>query len=89
MQIKHWLNDPALSVAEILQVYGRHVHLGHWYKLSQVRAESVSAAWRDIATVHLLDERPDPRKPRGSSSRYLNLRLSRQIRTYYFQDPPT
>ena len=89
MQIEHWLDDPALPVAEILQVYGHRVRHGHWSKLSQVRADSVSAACQAIATVHLLDGRPDPRKPRGSSSYDLDLRLSHQLRTYSFQDLPT
>ena len=89
MQIEHWLDDPALPVVEILQVYIHWVRQGRWYKIYQVRADSVSAAWRAIATVHLLDGRPDPRKPLCSSSRNLDLRLSRQLRTYSFQDPPT
>ena len=88
MQIEHWLDDPTLPVAEILQVYGHRVRHGHWSKLSQVRVDSVSVAWRAIATVHLLDGRPNPIKPRDSSSRDLDLRLSRQLRTYSFQDPP-
>ena len=49
----------------------------------------MSAAWQAIATVHLLDGRLDPGKPRGSSSRDLDLCLSLQIRTYSFQSPPT
>ena len=49
----------------------------------------MSVAWQDIATVHLLDGRPDLRKPRGSSSHDLDLLLSRQLRTYSFQNPPT
>ena len=89
MNIEHWLDDPALPVAEILQVYGNRVRHGHWSKISQVRADLVSAAWRAIATVHLLDVRTDPRKPRVSSSRDLDLRLSQQLRTYSFQDPST
>ena len=89
MQINHWLDDPALPVAEILQVYDHRVRHGHWSKLSQVKADLVSAAWQAIAKVQLLDGRPNPRKPRRSSSRNLDLRLSRQIRTYSFQEPPT
>ena len=73
MQIEHWLDDPALPVADILQVYGHRVRHGHWSKLSQVISDSVSAAWRAIPTVHLLDGRPDPRKPCGSSSQDLDL----------------
>ena len=42
-------------------------------------------AWRSITTVHLLYGRPDPRKPRGSSSQNLDLNLSCQLRTYSFQ----
>ena len=49
----------------------------------------MSAAWQAIATVYLLDGRPDPRKLRSSSSRNIDLRLSRQLRTYSLQDPPT
>ena len=89
MQIEYCLDDPALPVAEILQVYDHRLRHRHWYKLSQVRADLVSAAWQAIATIHLLDGLPDPRKPRGSSSRNLGLRLCRQLRTYFFQDPPT
>ena len=63
LQIEHWLDDPALPVAEILQVYGYRAHHRHWSKLPEVRADSVSTAWQDIATVHLLDKHPDPRKP--------------------------
>ena len=55
LQIKHWIDEPALPVADILQVYGRRVRHGHWSTLSQVRADSVSAAWRSIAAFHLLD----------------------------------
>ena len=58
MQIENFLDDPTLPVAEILQVYGHRVRHRHWSKLYQVRAELVSAAWRAIATVHLLDGRP-------------------------------
>ena len=88
MNIEHWLDDPALPGAEILQVYGHRIRHEHWSKLSQVRADLVSAAWKAISTIHLLDGWPDPRKPRGSSSRYLDLCLSLQLRTYSFQDPP-
>ena len=84
MQIEHLLDDLALPVVDIPQVYGHRGRHKHWYKLSQVRAYLVSAAWQAIATVHLLDGRPDPRKARGSSSRELDLRLSRQLRTYFF-----
>ena len=45
MQIKHCLDDPALSVSEILQVYGHRVCYGHCSKLPQFRADLVSAAW--------------------------------------------
>ena len=89
MQIYHWLDDPAFPVSEILQVYGYRVRHGHWSKLPEVRADSVSAAWRDIATVHLLNRYPNFRKPSGSSSHDLDHHLSRQLRTYSFQDPPT
>ena len=89
MQIEHWLNNPALPVAEILQVYGYRVRHGHWSKLPEVRAYSVSAAWQAIATVHLLDGHPDPQKPNGSSSPDLDLLLNYQLCTYYFRDTPT
>ena len=88
MQIKHWTDYPALPVAEILQVYGHWFRHRHWSNLPEVQADSVSAAWRAISTVHLLNGRPDPRKPQGFSSRDLDLRLSRQLRTYSFQEPP-
>ena len=89
MQIEHWLDDPALSVAEILQVYSYRVCHGHCSKLPEVRSDSVSEVWQPIASVHLLDGRPDLQKPRGASSRDLNLRLIRQLHTYSFQDPST
>ena len=88
LQIEHWINDPALPVAEILQVYGYRVRHGRWSKLPEVRTESVSVALQDIATVHLLGGRPDTQKPCGSSSCNLYLRLSLQIHIYYFQDLP-
>ena len=88
MHIEHWIDDPALPVEDILQVYGHRFRHRLWSKLSQVRADLVSAAWQAIATVHLLDGRPNPRKPRGSSSHDLDLRLSHQLRTYSFQDLP-
>ena len=74
-------------MSDILQVYGYWVPHEHWSKIPEVRSESVSEAWRSIETVHLLDGHPDPQKPRGSSSCNLDLRLSRQLRTYSFQDP--
>ena len=49
----------------------------------------MSAGWWAITTVHLLDGQPDPRKPRGSSSRDLDLCLICQLCAYSFQDPPT
>ena len=49
----------------------------------------MSMALRAIFTVQLLDRRPNPRKPRGSSSRDLEIRLSRQLCNYSFQEPPT
>ena len=89
LQIKHWLDYLALPLEEILQVYGSRVCHRHWYNLPEVRTDSVSAAWQAIAMVHILDGRPDPQKPRGSSSCNLDIRLSCQICTYSFQYPPT
>ena len=52
-QIEHWIYDPALPVAEILQMYGYWVRHGHWSNIPEVRADSVSTAWRAIAAVHI------------------------------------
>ena len=54
-QIEHWLYYPTLPAADILWVYGYRFHHRHWSKLPEFRAGSVSAVWRAIATVHLLD----------------------------------
>ena len=55
LQIEHWIDDPAIPVVDILQVYGYRVCQRHWSNPPEVRADSVSVAWRAIATVHLLD----------------------------------
>ena len=86
--VDHFLSDPSLPSVEILQVYGHRVRHGCYSKLSSVRADSVAAAWRAVAQTHLLEGRPDPRKPSNSTSTSLDLRLSRQLRHYSFQDPP-
>ena len=53
-----------------------------------VKADTVAAAWRAVAKVHLLEGHPDPRKPPGSSSRDLDKRLTRMIRHWGYQDLP-
>ena len=70
-------------------MFGHRVKNGHYSKKSSVRANAVSSAWRAIATIHLLEGRPDPRKPLGMATRELDLRLSRQLRYYSFLDPPS
>ena len=53
-----------------------------------VRADTVATEWSAVAEVHLLEGRPDPRKPPGSSSRDLEKRLTRMLRHWGYQDPP-
>ena len=73
----------------MLQVYGHRVRHGYCSKQPSIRADSVAAAWRAIAEVHLLEVLPDPRKPSCSSSKDLDKRLSRMLRHYSYQEPPS
>ena len=55
----------------------------------QLGKESVSQAWGEIATTHLLDGLPDPRKPPDAQAHTgLDIRLARQLITYGLEDPP-
>ena len=57
--------------------------------MDRLGKESVSQAWGLIATSHLLDGFPAPRKPSDSQARTgLDKRLNRQIKTYRLKDPP-
>ena len=88
VRVDHFLSDPAIPSVEIIQVYGHRIRHGHFSRKPGVRADSVATAWRAIAQTHLLEGRPDPRKPPNSTSISLDLRLSRQLRNYSFVDPP-
>ena len=89
IQIDHTLEDPEVPIIEVLQVFGVRVRDGDFsYRVPGVRADTVAAAWRAVAKVHLLEGRPDPRKPPGSSSRDLDKRLTRMLRHWGYQDPP-
>ena len=49
----------------------------------------VSQAWEEIATAHLLDGLPDPRKPANPQSHTgLDKRLTRQLNNYGLKDTP-
>ena len=89
LHVDHQLQTPGLPKIELLQVYGYRVRDGHYSTRCSVRADSVAAAWRAVAEVHLLEGLPDPRKPPGSSSKDLDKRLSRMLRHYSYQDPPS
>ena len=76
MQINHTLEDPEVPTVEVLKVFGFRVFDGAFSnRVPGVRADTVSAAWRAVAEVHLLEGRPDPRKPSGSRSHDLEKRL--------------
>ena len=87
--VDHFMDDPSLPVVEILQVYGVRVRDRRFTERpGDVKAESVAAAWLAVATTHLLEGRPDPRKPPGMGGRELDKRLSRQLKYYSNLDPP-
>ena len=89
MQIDHTLEDLEVPTVEVLQVFGVRVRDGAFLnRLPGVRADTVSAAWRAVAEVNLMEGRPNPRKPPGSSSRNLDKRLTRMLRHWGYQDPP-
>ena len=57
--------------------------------MDQLGKESVSQAWGAIATSHLLDGLPDPRKPADSQAHTrIDKHLTRQLKTYGLEDPP-
>ena len=90
MQIDNTLEDPEVPTVEVLQVFGVMVRDGAFSnRVPGVRADTAAAAWRAVAEVHLLEGRPDPRKPSGSSSRDLDKRLTRMLRHWGYQDPHT
>ena len=89
MQIDHTLEDPEVPIMEVLQVFGVRVCDGYFSnRVPGVWEDTVYAAWRPVAEVHLLEVRPDPRKPPGSSSRDLDKRLTRMLRHWGYQDRP-
>ena len=74
---------------EVLQVIGVRVRdRAFSNQVLGVRADTVAATWRAVAKVHLLEGRPNPRKPPGSISRDLYKRLTRMLRHWGYQDPP-
>ena len=85
MQIDHTLEDPEVPTLEVLQVF---VDGAFSNRVPGVRADTVAAALRTVAKVNLLEGRPNPRKPPGSSSRDLDKRLTRMLRHWGYQDPP-
>ena len=87
LHVDHHLQASHLPNIELLQVYGHRVRDGHYSKKDRLRADSVAAAWRAIAEVHLLEGLHDPRKPKGFSCKELDKRLSRMLRHYSYQDP--
>ena len=89
MQIDHTLEDTEVPTVEVLQVFGVRVRDGAFSnRVPGVRADTVSAVWRAVAEVHLLEGRPEHRKPPGSSSRDLDKRLTCMLRHLGYQDPP-
>ena len=89
MQIDHTLEYPEVPTVEVLQLFGVRVRdRAFSNRVPGVRAYTVAAVWRAVAEVHLLEGRPDPRKPPGSSSRNLDKRLTRMLRHWGYQDPP-
>ena len=89
MQIDHTLEDPEVPIIEVLQVFGVMVRDGSFSNwVPGVMSDTVAAAWRAVAEAHLLEGRPDPRKPPGSSSRDLDKRLTQMLRHWGYQDPP-
>ena len=86
--IGYFLNNLDNPVVDILQVFEHRIKNSCYSKNSSVWADTVYSAWRAIATTHLLQVQRDPRKPLGMATRELELRLSRQLRYYYFLDPP-
>ena len=88
MQIDHTLEDPEVPIMEVLQVFGVRVcDEAFSNRVPGVSADTVAAAWRAIAAVHLLEGRSNPRNPPGSSSRDLDKRLTRMLRHWGYQDP--
>ena len=89
LQLDHRLQDDSLPTIEILQVYGHRVRHGYYSRQDSVRSDSVATVWRAIIETHVLEGLQDPRKPRGSTAKELDKRLTRQLRHYSYQDPPS
>ena len=84
------LQDPFIPCIDLLQVYSHQVWHAKYSKrrMEQLGKESVSQAWGAIATTHLLDGLPDPRKladPQAHTG--IDKRLTRQLKTYGLKDP--
>ena len=89
MQIDHTLEDPEVPIMEVIQVFGVRVRdRAFSNRAPGVSAYTVAAAWRAVAEVHILEGRPDPRKPPGSSIRDQGKRPTRMLRHWGYQDPP-
>ena len=83
------LQDPSISQIKLLQVYGHRFQHSKYSKrrMDRLGKESVSQAWGEIATSHLLGGLPDPRKPAESQTHTrLHKRLERQLKTYGLED---
>ena len=83
------MQTPNLPTVELLQVYGHRVRDGHYSRKDRLMADMVAAVWRAIAEVHLLESLHNPRKPKGSSGKDLDKRLSRMLYHYSYQDSPS
>ena len=89
IQIDHTLEDLEVPTVEVFQVFGVRVRdRAFSNRVPGVRADTVAAALRTVAEVQLLEGRPDPCKPPGSSSRDLDKRLTRMLLHWGYQDPP-
>ena len=91
LSVNPTLQDTSNPRIKILHVYGHQVRHAKYSKLrmDQLGKELVSRARGVIATAHLLDGLPDPRKPADSQAHTrLDKRLTRQLKTYGIEDPP-
>ena len=91
LSVNHILQDPSIPCIELLQVYSHHVWNSKYSKhqMNRLVKESISQAWGEIATSHLLGGFPSPRKPANSHAHTgLKKCLTRKLKTYSLEDPP-
>ena len=91
LSVNPTLQDPSIPRIELLQVYGHQFWHAKYSKrrIDRLGKESVSQAWGEITTAHLLDGLPDPRKPADSQAHTgIDKRLIRQLEIYELKDPP-